>query len=110
MEVGRCFVCGRFGIVEKHHIFNGSGFRKKSDADGLIVTVCRVCHDEIHRNRSLRDEIKKCGQLVYQKKHGAEGYLKRYRRNYLDGDETLEEVKERIKRYGREKDVKQSNH
>ena len=33
---GKCWLCGKVGAVERHHIFGGSN-RDKSERDGLVV-------------------------------------------------------------------------
>ena len=41
---GKCWLCGKVGAVERHHIFGGSN-RDKSERDGLVVLLCgESCH------------------------------------------------------------------
>ena len=57
---GRCFLCGRTDWIERHHIFNGTANRKKSEKYGLTVHLCHWCHNEppygvhFNSNRDLR--------------------------------------------------------
>ena len=46
MYYGRCWLCGRWGWLEEHHIFGGAN-RKKSEKYGLKVGLCG---DTCHRN------------------------------------------------------------
>lgn len=39
-----CYVCGTAGHTELHHIFFGTGRRKISDREGLVVWLCPECH------------------------------------------------------------------
>lgn len=57
---GRCYICGRTEWIERHHIFNGTANRKKSEKYGLTVHLCHWCHNEppngvhFNSNRDLR--------------------------------------------------------
>ena len=83
-EKGKCFICHRTTETEIHHIFNGHGYRDKSDSDSLVVHVCRRCHDEIHRNAALRLELKRLGQQEYENRIGSrDEFRKRYGKSYL---------------------------
>lgn len=39
MRDGYCWLCGRWGHLEEHHIFGGA-YRKKSTKYGLTVFLC----------------------------------------------------------------------
>lgn len=98
-KIERCFICNEYKLCDTHHIFNGYAFRKKSDEDGLVVMLCRECHEETHRNRALRVLLKKIGQWTYEHKKGShEAFMERYKVNYLDG-ETDRELSEELKRW-----------
>jgi hypothetical protein len=42
----KCFLCG-CQATDRHHIFGGAN-RPKSEKDGLVVMLCRKCHNELH--------------------------------------------------------------
>ena len=90
-----CYRCGVYGYTEAHHIF-GAANRKKSEEDGLVVNLCRPCHnlppDGAHFNRKTAQWLHKVGQEAYeaeQIKNGLspsearERFMKRYGKNYL---------------------------
>ena len=93
---GTCFICGRQGQTEKHHIF-GSYNRKKSEEDGLYVYLCHNCHNEppngIHFDKSRMELMRKIGQRHWESSAMGEGsmteedarraFMERYGRNYL---------------------------
>lgn len=62
---GKCFVCGKWGNTERHHIFGGSR-RKKSEKYGLVVDLCHSCHNEppcgAHFNKELMQALHEHGQ------------------------------------------------
>lgn len=48
----RCVRCCSFGPLHCHHVIYRSQMGDDSVENG--VTLCNVCHDEIHRNKALR--------------------------------------------------------
>lgn len=84
-SLDRCFVCGRYGRMEEHHLFGGS-CRRKSDSLGLVVHLCRYCHAEVHdsKDHSLMGYLHHRGQTVYEEKIGTrEEFIKDFIRSYL---------------------------
>lgn len=62
-----CIICNS-PVSDIHHLVMGKGRRKLADEDGLIVPLCRLCHDEIHKNSYAANELSKiCGQLAFEK-------------------------------------------
>ena len=43
----RCHICGRTGMLQKHHCLHGSR-RKAADRHDLTVWLCLHCHQELH--------------------------------------------------------------
>lgn len=95
-----CFLCGRNGTdepLERHHIFNGTGLRKKSDRYGLTVRLCAYsCHnggpDSVHVNQDVDRKLKQYGQKKAMEENGwsVEDFIREFGKNYLD-EETEEE-------------------
>ena len=63
MKYGRCWLCGRYGLMEEHHIFSGAN-RKLSEKYGLKVMMSvekmrEKAHDSVEpKNRVLTfDEV-----------------------------------------------------
>lgn len=95
IDDGFCFYfnksvnCGGYAI-EPHHIFGGSN-RKLSDEDGLVIYVCRACHDGLHGGPGYMDKVRKLrqlGQTKWEASYKGDGnpreeFMKRYGRNYL---------------------------
>lgn len=81
----RCYLCGSVRDLETHHIFGGAN-RKKSDADGLVVTLCRRCHDAVHfsADNSLMKELRAESQRKWIQYYGKsrKDFRKRYGKNY----------------------------
>lgn len=85
-KYAKCYRCNVWKMTEEHHLMNGVGIRKKADKDGLVVQLCRDCHDLVHRNKTVRFQLKAKAQKEYESTHTHEEWMKRYHKNYL-GDE-----------------------
>ena len=86
---GKCWLCGKVGAVERHHIFGGSN-RDKSERDGLVVLLCGdTCHRNgpraAHQCAETALEIKKYGERKWMYKHEAstDDFRREYGKNYL---------------------------
>ena len=86
---GKCFICGKWGPLETHHVFNGP-FRKKSDRMGYVVELCHWCHNEpplgVHFNADLDNALKAYFQDIAMKEHGwtKEDFIRDFGRSYTD--------------------------
>lgn len=85
----KCFLCGKTGNLDRHHIFGGP-FRKKSEKYGLTVDLCHdTCHifgpDSVHQNRETMLKIKRYGQRKVMTENGwtTEQFIKEFGKNYL---------------------------
>lgn len=81
--MGICELCGKYLPLEKHHLMNGVGMRKKAEEDGLYIWICRPDHEELHHDYQKRYEQKQKAQRIYLKNHTQEEWMKRYHKNYL---------------------------
>ena len=87
---GQCFICGKYGDTECHHIFFGSN-RKYSEQYGLTVYLCPECHRTseiaVHRNKEVRTTLQRIGQRTFEKKCGSrEEFVKLFGKNYLEDE------------------------
>ena len=84
-----CFLCGRTGWIEAHHIFGGP-YRKKSDKYGLVVDLCHDCHNEppygAHHNKDTMLQLKRYGQKKAMLEQGwtVEKFIREFGKNYLE--------------------------
>lgn len=78
-----CDICGRWGALEAHHIFEGRN-RKVSDRYGAVVHICRACHNDIHQHPSKYSYLKREWQrkLMAENNWSIEDWLSIFRRNY----------------------------
>lgn len=80
-----CYLCNKFMTVKnKHHIFNGGGYRDKCEQDRLYCYVHPTCHRYIHDHAMTARTLKQRGQKYYEENIGTrEEFIKRYGKNYL---------------------------
>lgn len=88
-----CYLCG--GIAtDRHHMLNGLAYRQKAEKYGLVVWLCRHCHNEVHfgkRSRELSDRLRKEAQLMFEHKYPDLDFIKIFRINYLDEEDRKED-------------------
>ena len=87
---GQCFICGKTGYTERHHIY-GNANRKYSEQYGLTVYLCPECHrtSEVsaHRNKEVRITIQRIGQRAFEKKCGSRNkFTEIFEKNYLEDE------------------------
>lgn len=85
---GTCFLCGRDGPLERHHIF-GAANRKKSEKYGLVVELCHDCHNEpprgAHHNAETALYLHQWGQRKAMLEQGwsTHDFIREFGKNYL---------------------------
>lgn len=85
----RCFLCGRTDWIERHHIFNGTANRKKSEKYGLTVHLCHFCHNEppngVHFNSNRDLRLKRLAQEQAMEYYGwtVDEFREVFGKNYL---------------------------
>lgn len=85
---GQCFICGKRGNMERHHVFGGA-CRKLSEKYGCVVTLCHECHNEppdgVHFNAenmlALRKRVQKAAMRAYG--WSEKDFIKIFGRSYL---------------------------
>ena len=95
-EKYECFICGKKGPTEKHHIFGGPN-RPLAEEDKLFVFLCHECHNEppmgVHFNPKVRRWLQAQGQEEYEQQKIEQGstpeearelFMQRYGRNYRE--------------------------
>ena len=82
-----CYLCGKYGPVERHHVFQGA-YRKKAERHGFVVNLCHFCHNEppdgVHHNKENRLLLRRIAQEEFEKNIGTrEEFMRTFGRNYL---------------------------
>ena len=85
-----CFLCGRYGPTEKHHLIHGSGRRQLAEEDGLYVYLCPSCHTlgprAVHNNPKVDRMLQAYGQKMWKENTGGtdEDFIRRYGKSYAE--------------------------
>nr|DAQ61943.1 MAG TPA: Recombination enhancement function protein nuclease, DNase, HYDROLASE.4A [Caudoviricetes sp.] len=77
-----CYICTKDKKDDLHEIFGGSN-RQKSMQWGLVIPVCRKCHDEWENNKELRKKIQKEAKEEFIKRNTKEKFRKEFGKNYI---------------------------
>lgn len=93
MYYGTCFLCGKVGWLEEHHVFPAA-LRNKSELHGLKAGLCgESCHRNgklaAHQCRKTADALKQHFQIRYMVKNRASvvEFRAEFGKNYLDLDQ-----------------------
>lgn len=76
----RCFVCKKTDVLHRHHIYEGHN-RHVSEEYGFTVWLCPQHHRECEET-DLGRKLKSICQMVYEKTHSREDFIKVIGRNY----------------------------
>ena len=84
---GKCFICGKVGVTERHHIYEGSR-RQASEKNGFVCFLCPEHHTSsdcsVHRDNELNLMLKRYCQREYEKTHTREEFMGIIHKNYLE--------------------------
>lgn len=72
---GECYVCGKCGYVERHHMLHGRNRKKCDRYPLLIVPLCPTCHrgtNGVHgkNGNELDTKLKQKAQRIFEKEYG----------------------------------------
>ena len=76
---GRCALCGR-PYEQLHHVYGGIN-RKKSTEYGMVVPLCRKCHEYVHAEnyKGLKEKY----QREFEETHTREQFREIFGKSYL---------------------------
>lgn len=84
---GLCYYCQGYGS-DRHHVIGGShSNRVYCEEDGLVIRVCRRCHNKLHSSADLSRSLRKKAQEEWEARSTAEDprkeWMKRYGRSWV---------------------------
>lgn len=81
----KCYICGRWGQTEEHHMIHGTANRRNAEHYGLKVYLCPHCHHRVHcePGGELDLELKKLAQTEFERKWGHKEWMKVFQKSYL---------------------------
>lgn len=86
-DLEHCYVCTQKGLKniskeDLHEIFGGRN-RKRSIEFGLVIPLCRKCHNLIENDETLKQKWHKVGQKEFKKYYKTENFVQIFGKNYL---------------------------
>lgn len=82
-----CWVCHTTFDLHEHHVFEGTGRRKQSEATGMKLMLCgrhhNMSNEGVHFNKELDLQIKRYAQEVFEQTHTREEFRERFNKSYL---------------------------
>ena len=85
----KCYLCGSFRNVEKHHVYSGP-YRKASEKHGMTVDLCASCHrgpHGVHQDAELNKRLKAGFQGKFEETHSREEFRRIFGKSYIMEDE-----------------------
>ena len=81
-----CYLCGKVGVTERHHVYSGS-YRKTADRLGLVIDLCPECHRFIHSGKGAetKQQIQTDIQFQYMERNGwtKEQWLSQFGKSWI---------------------------
>lgn len=82
-DLEHCYICAERGIKgvlrdDLHEVYGGSN-RKRSIKNGLVVPLCRKCHQDIY----ILNWLKKFVQLEYEEIYSRDDFINLIGQSYL---------------------------
>ncbi|MCI8587587.1 MAG: hypothetical protein HFJ49_03120 [Clostridia bacterium] len=77
-----CYICTQKRKDDLHEIFGGSN-RIKSMVWGLLIPICRECHQEWKINENMREKYQQEAQKIFEEIHGHELFMTEFKKNVL---------------------------
>lgn len=85
-DMHHCYLCGSPRDIEIHHIYP-SGLRRKSTEYGMVVPLCRDCHQGphgVHNNIERMNKLRAEGQVRFEERYPNESFLQVFKRNWKE--------------------------
>ena len=82
-EKDRCYICGKYGEMQTHHLLHGTANRKQADKYGLTVHLCQRCHMRLHDEGVFDRNLQRIAQKAFETKYSHEEWMKVFQKSYL---------------------------
>ena len=80
-DLEHCYLCGN-KKQELHELIEGKN-RQASMKYGLVIPICRKCHNLVTNDRTLQEKLHKVAQKEFKKHYKTENFVQIFRKNYL---------------------------
>ena len=80
-DLEHCYLCGN-KKQELHELIEGKN-RQASMKYGLVIPICRKCHNLVTNDRTLQEKLHKVAQKEFEKHYKTENFVQIFGKNYL---------------------------
>ena len=77
-----CYICKQKKKDDLNEVFEGSN-RQMSMKYGLVIPICRECHNKYDLDINLRSKYMKEAQIIFENTYSHELFMKEFKKNYL---------------------------
>ena len=77
-----CYICRKRPKMDLNEAFGGCN-RQMSMKYGLVIPVCRKCHNEYDIDKELRNKYQKEAQLKFEEIYSHELFMNEFKKNYF---------------------------
>ena len=86
-DLEHCYLCTKQGIKniskdDLHELIEGKN-RQVSMKYGLVIPICRKCHEIVTNDKTLQDKLHKVAQKEFKKHYKSENFVQIFGKNYL---------------------------
>lgn len=86
-DLEHCYLCIKQGIMDIpkddfHELCEGKN-RQVSMKYGLVIPICRKCHEKVTNDKTLQDKLHKVAQKEFKKHYKTENFIQVFGENYL---------------------------
>lgn len=80
-DLEHCYLCGS-KKQDFHELIEGKN-RQVSMKYGLVIPICRKCHEIVTNDKTLQDKLHKVTQKEFKKHYKSENFVQIFGKNYL---------------------------
>ena len=77
-----CYICKQSKKEDWHEVIEGKN-RQVSMKYGLVIPICRQCHEIVTNDKTLQEKLHKVGQKAFEKEYTTENFMQLFGKNYL---------------------------
>lgn len=81
-KLDTCYICEQNKKEDWHEVIEGKN-RQVSMKYGLVIPICRKCHEIVTNDKTLQEKLHKVGQKAFEKHYKSENFLQVFGKNYL---------------------------
>ena len=83
-KLDTCYICKQNKKEDWHEVIEGKN-RQVSMKYGLVIPICRKCHEIVTNDKTLQEKLHKVGQKAFEKHYKSEDFLQVFREKLFIG-------------------------